>query len=306
MREKIITSGFISVIGRTNAGKSTLLNSLIKSPLALVSKKVNATRKRMDIIVPFEDEVYSSQLIFIDTPGLHESNKLLNECMLQETYRAIGDSDLSVFVAIASTNCNEILYYKNFLEQYKKKHIVLLNKIDKLSKQELLVCLESYKQYQEHALGIIPIKAKDLDSYTINTMLSMLAKNLPIHPHFYEEGIISTTFMRDIYKEAIREAIFERLSDEIPYESDVRILKITEKPTILYIKAQIIVAKDSQKAMIIGKNGTTIKSLGSIARQKCEYLAEQKVFLELMVKTIRGWNTDRQTLKQFGYEIDNG
>ena len=305
MKEKIITSGFISVIGRTNAGKSTLLNSLIKSPLALVSKKVNATRKRMDIIVPFEDDTYNSQLIFIDTPGLHESNKLLNEYMLQETHKAIGDSDLSVFVAVASTNHSEILYYKNFLEQHKKKHIILLNKIDTLNNQELLSCLESYKQYQEHFIGIMPIKAKELDSYTINTMLAMLAKHLPIHPHFYDDGIISTTFMRDIYKEAIREAIFERLSDEIPYESDVKILKITEKPKILYIKAQIIVAKDSQKAMIIGKNGATIKSLGSIARQKCEYLAEQKVFLELMVKTIKGWNTNKQTLKQFGYDIDS-
>lgn len=303
MKEKIITSGFISVIGRTNVGKSTLLNSLIQSPLALVSKKVNATRKRMNIIVPFENETHNSQLIFIDTPGLHKSNKLLNECMLQEAYRAIEDSDLSVFMAVASTNCNEILYYKDFLAQHKKKHIILLNKIDTLNKQELLKCLELYSQYQEHAIGIIPISAKELNTYTINTMLSMIAKNLPIHPHFYDEGIISTTFMRDIYKEMIREAIFERLSDEIPYESDVKIVKIVEKPALLHIKAQIIVSKDSQKAMIIGKNGTTIKSLGSIARKKCEYIAEQKVFLELEVKTIKGWNTDKQILKQFGYEL---
>lgn len=304
MKEKIITSGFISVIGRTNAGKSTLLNSLVKSPLAMVSKKINATRKRMDIIVPFEDEIYNSQLIFIDTPGLHESNKLLNEYMLQEAYKATRDSDLCVFLAVASTNYNEILHYKNFLEQHKKKHIILLNKIDMLNKQELLSCLEAYKQYQEQAISIIPIKAKELDNYTTNAILSVIARNLPIHPHFYEDGISSTTFMRDIYKEAIREAIFERLSDEIPYESDVKILKITEKPTILYIKAQIIVAKDSQKAMIIGKNGMTIKSLGGISRQKLEYLAEQKVFLELMVKTIKGWNTNKQTLKQFGYDFD--
>lgn len=304
MKEKIVTSGFISVVGRTNAGKSTLLNSIVKNPIALVSKKVNATRKRMDIIVPFEDESYNSQLIFIDTPGLHESNKLLNECMLNETHRAIGDSDLSVFISVASTNNNEIEYYKSFLERYKKKHIVLLNKIDLLNRQEILRCLESYKKYQENSIAIIPISAKDTEGYAINTMLSKLARNLPIHPHFYDDGMISTTFMRDIYKEAIREAIFERLSDEIPYESDVRILKITEKPTTLYIKAQIIVAKDSQKAMIIGKNGQTIKSLGSIARQKCEYLAEQKVFLELIIKTIKGWNTNKQTLRQFGYDIN--
>ncbi|MCI5785892.1 MAG: GTPase Era [Helicobacter trogontum] len=303
MKEKIVTSGFISVVGRTNAGKSTLLNNLVKSPIALVSKKVNATRKRMDIIIPFENEQYNSQLIFIDTPGLHESKKLLNEYMLQEANKAVGDSDLSVFVAVASTKENEILHYRNFLEQHDKRHIVLLNKIDTLSKQELLECLESYKQYQDQNLGIIPVKAKDIDTYTMHTILSLLAKNLPLHPHFYDNDMISTTIMRDIYKEAIREAVFERFSDEIPYESDVKILKVTEKPRILYIKAQIIVAKDSQKAMIIGRNGETIKSLGSIARKKCEYLAEQKVFLELIVKTIKGWNTNKETLKEIGYDF---
>ncbi|GAB0173553.1 GTPase Era [Helicobacter trogontum] len=303
MKEKIVTSGFISVVGRTNAGKSTLLNNLVKSPIALVSKKVNATRKRMDIIIPFENEQYNSQLIFIDTPGLHESKKLLNEYMLQEANKAVGDSDLSVFVAVASTKENEILHYRNFLEQHDKRHIVLLNKIDTLSKQELLECLESYKQYQDQNLGIIPVKAKDIDTYTMHTILSLLVKNLPLHPHFYDNDMISTTIMRDIYKEAIREAVFERFSDEIPYESDVKILKVTEKPRILYIKAQIIVAKDSQKAMIIGRNGETIKSLGSIARKKCEYLAEQKVFLELIVKTIKGWNTNKETLKEIGYDF---
>ncbi|TLD83597.1 GTPase Era [Helicobacter trogontum] len=303
MKEKNVTSGFISVVGRTNAGKSTLLNNLVKSPVALVSKKVNATRKRMDIIIPFENEQYNSQLIFIDTPGLHESKKLLNEYMLQEANKAVGDSDLSVFVAVASTKENEILHYRNFLEQHDKRHIVLLNKIDTLSKQELLECLESYKQYQDQNLGIIPVKAKDIDTYTMHTILSLLAKNLPLHPHFYNNDMISTTIMRDIYKEAIRETVFERFSDEIPYESDVKILKITEKPRILYIKAQIIVAKDSQKAMIIGKNGETIKSLGSIARKKCEYLAEQKVFLELIVKTIKGWNTNKEMLKEIGYDF---
>lgn len=304
MKEKIITSGFISVIGRTNAGKSTLLNSLVKNHIALVSKKINATRKRMNIILPFEDNKYDSQLIFIDTPGLHESKKLLNEYMLKEAKKAVEDSDLSIFVAVANTKKSEVLYYKNFLEQYNKKHIVLLNKIDTLSKNEILECLESYKQYQNRNIGIIPIKARELDKQTIHTILFLLAKNLPLHPHFYDNDIISTTFMRDIYKETIREAIFERFSDEIPYESDVKILKITEKPTILYIKAQIIVAKDSQKAMIIGKNGETIKSLGSIARKKCEYLYKQKVFLELIVKTIKGWNTNKEALKQVGYFME--
>ena len=299
---KIITSGFVSVVGRPNAGKSTLLNNLVQSPLALVSKKANATRKRMDFIVPFENETFHSQIIFIDTPGLHVSTKLLNEYMINEALKAIGDSDISLFIAVASKNPREIQHYREFLQKYKKKHILVLNKIDLLSKDELLVCLQQYKKYQSHYLSLIPLQACSPSALQKNALLLEIAKNIPQHPHFYDSSIISTTMMRDIYKEAIREAIFERFSDEIPYQSDIKILKITQKPHILYIKAQIIVEKDSQKSMIIGKDGATIKSLGILARKKCEIIHENKVFLELYVRTIRNWSKNKAGLRQSGYE----
>ncbi len=301
---KIVTSGFVSVIGRPNSGKSTLLNSIANTPLALVSKKANATRKRMDIIIPYNDMKFDSQIIFIDTPGLHDSNKLLNEYMIQEAYKAIGDSDLSIFISVASKNQKEINFYEDFINKYNKKHILILNKIDLLTKADLLTCIKGYEKYHDKYISLIPTRATKLNNKDINNLLYEIAKNLPNHPHFYDNEIISTTLMRDIYKEAIREAIFERLSDELPYESDVKILKIAEKQDTLYIKAQIIVSKDSQKSMIIGKNGNTIKSLGILSRNKCENLAEKKVFLELYVKTINGWNKDKKLLKKVGYDFD--
>ncbi|RDU66397.1 GTPase Era [Helicobacter didelphidarum] len=299
-----VTSGFVSVIGRTNAGKSTLLNNIIQSPLALVSKKANATRKKMDFIVPFQNNEFDSQIIFLDTPGLHKSEKILNEYMLKETASAMRDSDLCVFISVASKNNKEIEHYKSFLETYKKKHIVILNKIDTLTHDELLANLAQYQEFESHYFSLIPIKANNLNVYDRNLILLEISKHLPHHPHFYDNDILSTILMREIYKEAIREVIFEFFSDEIPYESDVKILKVTEEPHLIRIKAQIIVEKDSQKAIIIGKQGKTIKALGTLARKKCEQFSESKIFLELHVKTLKGWSRDKTLLKKLGYDID--
>ena len=223
--------------------------------------------------------------------------------MLKEALNAILECDICVFVGVASISKTEINYYANFIKKYQKRHILVINKIDKLSKQELLECLNEYKKYQSHYIELFPMSAHSLDSNIKDSFLSCIAKNLPEHPHFYKDDIISTTFMRDIYKEAIREALFERLSDEIPYQSDVRILKIEDRENMIYIKAQIVVEKDSQKSIVIGKNGSTIKSLGIIARKKCEEIAQKKVFLELFTKTIAGWSKNANGLKQFGYDI---
>lgn len=289
--------GYVSVIGRPNAGKSSLLNWLVGEKIAMVSHKANATRKRSNIIVMHNDD----QVIFVDTPGIHETEKLLNKFMLEEALRAMGDCDLILFLAPVT---DSITHYEDFLVKNKKnvKHILLLTKIDFVSNDEVLNKIKEYEQFNDKYEGIIPvsIKKQTKESY----ILDEVVKHLPVHPHLFDPELITTEHLRDIYKEFIREAIFENISDEIPYETDVIINKIEEKPHVDVIKATIIVQKDTQKGMIIGKNAAAIKRIGKDARIKIEDLSGKKCFLELFVSIKKGWTKSKDGLKSLGYDIE--
>lgn len=298
------TCGFVGLIGRSNAGKSSLLNALSNSNLALVSKKVNATRKRTDFIIPYKDEKLDSQIIFVDTPGIYKSEKLLNEYMLKESNSAILNSDICVFLAVASTKESEINHYKDFLA-HNKKHILVLNKIDLLSKQELLECIKKYEVFNKSFLSLIPISSTHLKQRDADILLKEIALTLPNSPHLYDNDLLSPAPLKEFYKEAIRECIFHRLSDEIPYESDVVITKVEDKKNVVVIFAEIIVERKSQRGTIVGKNGETIKAIGTKARQKCELMCEQKVFLNLSVKVKKGWSKDKEKLKKIGYDFNS-
>lgn len=297
------TCGFVGVIGRSNAGKSSLLNSLTNSNLALVSKKINATRKRMDFIVPFFDDAIDSQIIFIDTPGIYKSEKLLNKYLQKEANTAILSSDICIFLAVASTSDSEINHYIDFLK-IEKKHILVLNKIDLLNKEELLECIKKYEKFSSKFLSLLPLSSTHLKQKDSHMLLKEIAINLPNSPHLYDNNLLSPAPLKEFYKEAIREVIFERLSEEIPYESDVIITKVEDKRNVMVIFAQIIVEKDSQKGTMIGKYGRTLKDIGIKARKKCELISEQKVFLNLSVRVKRGWSKDKGNLKKIGYDFD--
>ncbi|WP_368029759.1 GTPase Era [Arcobacter sp. s6] len=288
--------GYVSVVGRPNAGKSSLLNWLVGEKIAMVSHKANATRKRSNIIVMHNDD----QIVFVDTPGIHETEKLLNQFMLDEALKAMGDCDLILFLAPIT---DKVSYYEDFLVKNKKnvKHILLLTKIDFVSNAEVLEKIKEYEKYSDKYEAIIPISIKKQTKQS--DILNDVVKHLPVHPYLFDPEIMTTENMRDLFKEFIRESIFENISDEIPYETDVLINKVEEKDNVDVVKATIIVQKSTQKGMIIGKNAVAIKRIGKDAREKIEKLTGKKCYLELFVSIKKGWTKDKQGLKDLGYDV---
>ena len=290
-------SGYVSTIGRPNAGKSSLLNWLVGEKITMVSHKANATRKRSNVIVMHEDD----QIIFVDTPGLHEQEKLINQFMLAEALKAMGDCDLILFLAPVT---DKICHYEDFLEKNTKntKHILLLTKTDFVVKQEVFDKIKEYEKYNDKYECVIPVSIKKGSKQS--DILDEVVKHLPEHPYLFDTEILTDTHLRDIYREFIRESIFENISDEIPYEADVVIDAIEEKDKIDVVKATIVVEKSSQKGMIIGKGAAAIKRIGKDARIKIEKLTQKKVYLELFVSVKKGWSKNKDGLKEMGYNID--
>ena len=290
-------AGFVAVVGRPNAGKSTLLNHLIGEKLAMVSKKAQATRKRMNMIVMYED----TQIIFVDTPGIHQKERLLNQFMMDEALKAMGDADLIVFLAPITDKLTEYEKFLKIIEGKGKKHIVLLTKMDHVKQGDILKKLSQYQKYQDKFEAIIPFsvnkKVGKLD------FLNEVSKHLPKSPFLFDTEILTTDNIRDIYKELIRESIFENLSDEIPYESDVTIEKIEESDTLDKVYATIVVEKETQKGMIVGQKGEGIKRVGKFARQQMEIFSGKKIFLDVHVSVKKGWSKNKDGLEEFGYII---
>ncbi len=290
-------AGFVAVVGRPNAGKSTLLNHVVGEKLAMVSKKAQATRKRMNIIVMHED----SQIIFVDTPGIHEKERLLNKFMLDEALKAMGDSDLIVFLAPVTDKLTEYEKFLKLAQAKGVKHIVILTKIDHVKQGDILAKLGEYQKYQDQFEAIIPFSVNK--KVGKKQLLDEIAKHLPDSPFFYDTEILTTDNIRDIYKELIRESIFENLSDEIPYESDVTIEKIDEDDKMDKVYATIVVEKETQKGIIVGQKGIGIKRVGKLAREQMEYFSGKKIFLDLHVSVKKGWSKNRESLEEFGYII---
>jgi GTP-binding protein Era len=290
-------AGFVSVVGRPNAGKSSLLNWILGEKIALVSHKANATRKRSNIIVMHKN----AQVIFVDTPGIHKKEQLLNQFMLDEALKAIGDCDLILFLSPVS---DSLKYYEDFLTFNEKNvaHIVLLTKTDNSSQEKILQKIQEFSQYQDRFKALIPVSIKKGTSKEY--LLDHITKELPYHPYLYETDILTTDSMKDIYKEYIRESIFDNTCEEIPYFSDVIIEKVEELEKIEKIYAMIIVDKKSQKGILIGENGKTIQRINHQARVAIERFLMKKVFLKTFVLVKANWSKDKSFLKKIGYTID--
>ena len=285
-------AGFVALVGRPNAGKSSLMNWLLGEKIALVSKKANATRKRVNAIVMHEN----NQIILVDTPGIHYREKLLNQFMLEEALKAIGDSDLNIFLSPVQ---DDTKYYEDFLTKSNTPHILVLTKTDEVSNDKLLTTIATFQKFSDKFLELVPISINK--NINREVLLNMISKYLPTSPFLYDPENITTEYIRDIYKEFIREAIFEETSDELPYESDVIIDKIEEDGKIEKIFATIIVEKQSQKNMLIGQGGSTIKRIGINSRKKIEFLSGETVFLKLFVSVRKGWSKNKKSLEKIGY-----
>lgn len=322
-----VKSGFISVIGRTNAGKSTLINALLGEKLALTSHKQNATRRKIRAIVMHGD----TQLIFTDTPGLHNAQKKFNQMLVNSALDSLKECDVILFVA---SIFDEISEYENFLKiAAKVPHIVLLNKVDLAKNEQVLKKMSEYAKFSAKFSALLPFSCRQ-KSYK-KPLLDEIAKLIPTHPYFYEPDLLSDSAEKMIYADFILEAIFENFSDEIPYSCEVMINLILEhnlKPLnfnknskksslnlsenlpknslnlakfkdlkaqkMLEIKAQIITAKAQHKALLIGKNGAALKRLGICARRKIEKFSEKKVALNLSVSVKKSWFNDDDFLKK--------
>ena len=287
-------SGFVSIIGRTNAGKSSFLNALLNEKIAIVSHKQNATRRKINGIVMNGED----QIIFTDTPGLHESNKAINQLLISQAIKSMGDCDLIVFLAPIHDDTSD---YEKFLAlNPEKPHILVLTKVDESSNAKVLEKITQYQKFQDKFAALLTFSTKQ-PTYK-KPLLDEICKLLPEHEYFYDPEFLTPTNEKEIFREFILEAIYENLSDEIPYLSDAIIKSVKEKMGITEIYASIITEREIHKSMIIGKNGETIKRIGIFARKLIQNLTNTKVFLKLDVVVKKGWSKEEKSLNQIiGY-----
>ena len=287
-------SGFVSIIGRTNAGKSSFLNALLNEKIAIVSHKQNATRRKINGIVMNGED----QIIFTDTPGLHESNKAINQLLISQAIKSMGDCDLIVFLAPIHDDTSD---YEKFLAlNPEKPHILVLTKVDESSNAKVLERITQYQKFQDKFAALLTFSTKQ-PTYK-KPLLDEICKLLPEHEYFYDPEFLTPTNEKEIFREFILESIYENLSDEIPYLSDAIIKSVKEKTGITEIYASIITERDIHKSMIIGKNGETIKRIGIFARKLIQNLTNTKVFLKLDVVVKKGWSKEEKSLNQIiGY-----
>lgn len=291
-------SGYIAIVGRPNSGKSTLLNKILGERLSIVTHKAQTTRHRIVGI----HNTKGAQMIFLDTPGIHESEKELNKYMMGSIEQAISDADvvcLVVDVREARSRKPEAGENKSdprpLASGFKRKNVIyILNKIDLILDQSWLKIVEDFqKQYDEYET--IAISAKT--GFGVEELVTRLKESLPEGECLYPDDIYTEHPMRFLAAELIREQVFLLMHDEVPYSVAVEIEGYKEKPKIDSISAAIVVEKESQKAMVIGKGGQMIKKIGESARLKIEEMTGKKAFLKLFVKVEKNWTKDPKQIK---------
>lgn len=288
-------SGFVGLIGRPNVGKSTLINNIIGTKIAIISNKPQTTRNIIQGI--YNDD--ESQIIFVDTPGIHKPNHKLGQYLNKQAYYSIDDVDIIMML----TDVSEPLgsgdkYVIEKLKEVHKPVILILNKIDKIPREKILLKIDEYKDLYNFN-EIIPISA--LTSLNIDDVIKTCKNYLPESVKFFDEDTITNKSNQFLISEMIREKIFLLTDEEVPHSTSCYIEKIEKRKDSLNIIATIVVDRDALKRIIIGKQGNMIKKIGTMARYDIENLLKKKVYLDLHVRTIEKWRDKEKYLSEFGY-----
>jgi GTP-binding protein Era len=294
-------SGFISIIGRPNAGKSTLLNALVGEKLAIVTRKPQTTRNRIQGIVNVEKKGKrpAGQLVLIDTPGVHKPINSLNRRMMKEVYDALEGCDLLLVIVDATGKFDEgDQFVLNLAKKTDVPIVLLLNKIDLIPKERLLPLIAQYKELHEF-VDVIPISA--LKEKGLDTLLDVIIKALPEGPRYFPKDQITDQPERFLVSELIREQVLQYTSQEVPHATTVLIDQYEEGAKLTRIAATVYCEREGQKAILIGKQGANLKKIGTNARLQIERLLATKVFLELFVKVHAGWRDSRDFVEEIDW-----
>ena len=302
MENSNFKSGFVALAGRTNVGKSTLINNIIGSKIVITSEKAQTTRNRINCI--YNDD--NSQIVFIDIPGFLKPKNLLTEKLNKLIAKTINDADIVLAIVDVSTGIGKgdfFIFEK--LKEINKPVVLLINKIDLSSKRNIEIELDKIKEIGFFK-DILLVSA--LEDKNFSQLLSTIKKYLPDGAAFYPDDILSDRPVRSIAEDIIREKLITKLEDELPHSVTVEIDKFEEgrtknKDKIVRINAIIFTQRTSHKSMIIGKNGSLLKEIGTMARLELEGFLDSKVHLELWVKVREDWTKDEAALKEFGYDF---
>jgi len=291
-------SGYISIVGKTNVGKSTLLNEILGQKISITSRKPQTTRHRLLGVKTIKD----SQMIFIDTPGFHKKhNRALNRYMNKVASNAMTGVDILIYVIDSLEWTKEDQDITNKMIDSYRNSILAINKIDKIkNKEELLPFMESISKLKKFS-DIIPISA--LKNQNILSLIDSILIKLPSGNHIYPEDQVADISERFLASEIIREKCITRVGDELPYRISVSIDKFKEENKVTHIDATLFVEKKSQKGMLIGSSGSKLKSIGTASRLELEDIYETKVMLNLWVKVKSGWTDDEAMLSTMGYDL---
>lgn len=288
-------SGFVSLVGRPNVGKSTLINNLIGSKIAITSKVANTTRNIIQGI--YNDN--ESQIVFVDTPGIHKPQNKLGQILNKGAYYSIEDVDIVCFLIDGKQKLGKgDMFILERLKKINKPVILIINKIDGMTKDEIFLKINEYKDLYDFK-EIIPISA--LKNKNIEELIKTIKTYLKDEIKYFEDGIITNRSIKFMIGEIIREKILNLTKEEVPHSVTCTVEKMKNSKDKSIINAVIIVDRDSLKKIIIGKNGTMIKKIGSLAREDIEKLLNTKVYLELYVKTIEKWRDREKYLNELEF-----